>query len=112
MDRRYWLVAGVVASLLVVGGAALVADRPAGPDPPDESADDVYVQVERVTDPVPDSETVAYESLTPEQQDLFESALADGGLVPVPDGADSSAWYDIDYVRYRNETYEVLVAVP
>lgn len=56
---------------------------------------------------------IDFEKLTPRQQDTFERALNGSyNTTRIPKGVDYGVWHDHEYVRYRNETYSVVVSAP
>jgi hypothetical protein len=66
-------------------------------------------------DPVPTTpdSVIDFEELTLGQQNTFKRALNKSyPSVRVPTGVDHEVWVEHEYVRYRNETYSVSVAVP
>ncbi|WP_115864033.1 hypothetical protein [Halorussus litoreus] len=88
--------------------------QPFGGDDPSETELGSYLltaEKESVA-PTPDR-VIDFEELTPRQQNTFERAM--NGSYPsarVPTGVDHEVWVEHEYVRYRNETYSVSVAVP
>ncbi|NEU55721.1 hypothetical protein [Halorussus sp. MSC15.2] len=56
---------------------------------------------------------IDFEELAPRQQNTFERALNGSyNTTRIPEGVDYDVWYDHEYVRYRNETYSVVVSAP
>lgn len=58
-------------------------------------------------------EIIEFENMTEAQQKTFERALNEPDrTIRVPQGVDYEVWHDYQYVKYQNETYSVVVAVP
>lgn len=115
MNRRRWM--GVLLVLVVVGGAAsiLVGDWNDGHEQGTYLDVDPVAPNETVT-PVSETPTgnttIAYTELSPAQQRVFRQAVtADDGFVAIPDDVAADVWIQHAAVRYRNQTYEVAVAV-
>jgi hypothetical protein len=114
MERRHWLALAVLAllPLATLWGWQVVTDPGfrAGDSP---SAASLHVaEAEAGEAPPADSDAiVAFDALTAGQQRVFERALGEG-YAEIPPDVDDEVWIDSEYVRYRNETYAVAVAVP
>ncbi|MBX0303573.1 hypothetical protein [Haloarcula salinisoli] len=70
-----------------------------------------YLDVEPAEGNVSANETVAFEELSPAQQELFERARNSSELVEIPGDLDYTVFAENRYVHYQNRTYEVAVAV-
>ena len=106
MDRGYWLLAGSVLAFLVVGGGIYIAL--AGQNAHSSA---MYLEVEPAEGNASANETVAFEDLSPSQQDLFERARNSTDYVEIPPNVPADVFIDNRYVRYRNRTYETAVFV-
>jgi len=106
MDRGYWLLAGFVLAFLVVGGGIYIAL--AGQNAHSSAA---YLDVDRAEGNVSANETIAFEALSPAQQELFERARNTTAMVEIQSDVEDDAFVDNTHVRYRNRTYRVAVAV-
>ncbi|MBX0284949.1 hypothetical protein EGH22_01295 [Halomicroarcula sp. F28] len=106
MDRRTWLLAGCVLAFLVVGGGIYIGL--AGQNAHGSAA---YLDVEPAEGNVSANETVAFEELSPAQQELFERARNSSELVEISADLDYTVFAENRYVHYQNRTYEVAVAV-
>lgn len=71
-----------------------------------------YLDVDPAEGTVSANETVAFEDLSPAQQEQFERARNSTEIIEIPAGLDADAFIDNRYVRYQNRTYDVAVAVP
>jgi len=106
MDRGYWLLAGAVLILLVVAGGIYIGV--AGQNAHNSAE---YLQVEPAEGNISANETVAFEELSPAQQDLFERARNTSEITEISADTDYDVFIDNRHVRYRNRTYDVAVAV-
>lgn len=97
---------GVIGILM--SGLALVETDPPDADRPAYATLHIY----SMTDPGEvDGAIVEYGRLTPGQQAVFKQALDDENRYTViPDGTNSTVFYDIEAVTYQNTTYEIGVA--
>ena len=110
MERRHWFGLGV--AVVVVLGAFVLFLALGGADPGGQERA-AYLDVQRVDGPPPADETVAFSALSSGQQVVFEDAIDDeDGYVSIPADVDENVWVEHRYVRYRNVTYHVAVAVP
>jgi hypothetical protein len=114
MERRHWFVLTVlaVAPLTALWGWQVVADPGvrAG-DAPGPASLHVSEAEPGEAPPADSDAVVAFDALTAGQQHVFERALGEG-YAEIPPDVDDEAWVDSEYVRYRNQTYAVAVAVP
>jgi len=106
MNRRYRIGIAGVALLLLVGASIYVFI--AGQNSHSSTA---YLDVEPAEGNVSANETVAFEQLSPAQQDLFERARNTTEMVEIPPELSEDVFTDNRYVRYRNRTYETTVIV-
>jgi hypothetical protein len=103
MQRRYWLGVGLAVVLAVaVGWVALISLS--GLD------GGYYLDAAPADGNVSANDTIAYETLSPEQRRVFESAVNADSMVEIPDSVDENVFIDNRYVSYENRTYEVMVA--
>lgn len=99
----------VVVVLVMFAGCAQVPENQT--DTTELSSRMLIVDEEKTT--TVGNETIRFKELSPEQQRVFERALDKPNQnVRIPSGVDYEVWEEHRYVRYRNETYSVLVAVP
>lgn len=87
---------------LVVAGVGILA--PGGSDP------EALLDAEPATDPPSDANVTAFDSLSADNQRLFERAVEDSGGVPIPSPEAVDRWHDTTYVRYDGTVYRALVA--
>ncbi|MDS0283056.1 hypothetical protein [Haloarcula onubensis] len=106
MDRGYWLLAGCALTLAVGGFGAYAIF--AGQNTHSSAA---YLDVDTADGNVSGNETVAFDDLSPAQQEVFERARNSTEMVDIPPDTDYVVFVDNHYVRYRNRTYQVAVAV-
>lgn len=86
MNRRYWLRRFLVMGSIIGGGFAAGLDFGG-----QETVS--YLDADRVTGTVPEHQTVAFSSLTPAKQRVFEETLADEERVTaIPDDVDRTVW--------------------
>lgn len=105
--RISWRVIGIAVLVLLFLGVVASAYLPDG------HGDERYLHVEQVDEDEISGDVVAFEELTPGQQAAFEGAVAQGGgMVEIPADVDDSVWVDNYGVRYQNQTYLTVVAVP
>ncbi|WP_232700834.1 hypothetical protein [Halobacterium wangiae] len=107
MERRYWVGLGAVLFLVIGVGGVFITGF--GVDGHGSASD---LDVSRVNSDTPANQTIAFSTLTSDQQQVFELALADeDGVVKIPTNVDEQVWIENEYVTYQNQTYHVAVAV-
>ncbi|MFB6142015.1 MAG: hypothetical protein ABEJ30_01580 [Halorientalis sp.] len=108
MERRHWAALGIGLLLVVGAGAAFLAAPALG-----GQGGDAHLTVSAAERGASGNETVAFSTLTTDQQRVFEEALdAPDGTVEVPADVDERVWIEHRYVAYRNRSYRVAVAMP
>ena len=106
MKHRYWIGLTLVLFLGVsVGGVYLIGTDSGG------HSSARYLDVSRIDGDESRNQTVAFSALTPRQQHVFEAALNDT-LERIPDDVNGQVWIEYRCIRYQNQTYRVVVAVP
>lgn len=59
------------------------------------------------------STVIRFNEMRPKQQRAFERAINESSKnIRIPIGVNYEVWREFDYVRYKNKTYGVMVAVP
>jgi len=106
VDKRHWIVIGVVLAFTLPFLGLAVVDLHSDPN-------EATLFVDGSGPAIAANETVPFDSLSTAQQQVFERALrSEDGIAPIPRDVNRTAWIEHRGVRYENETYEAVVAVP
>jgi ABC-type Na+ efflux pump permease subunit len=101
--RKFWI--GVVVMIILlasvgIGVILLYADK---------GSNILYVDSADIN--TTNETVIQYANMTDDQQSVFLSALESDSYAKIPEGVESSIWYENRYVKYQGELYRVYVAV-